>query len=235
MLNVKNLDVFYDRLQALRNVSIKVEEGEFVAIIGNNGAGKTTLLKTISGLLKPRSGVIEFQGKRIDLLPPHVICEMGIIQVPEGRKLFPKMKVIENLELGAFTPKARKHRKETIKKVYDLFPILEKREKQIAGTLSGGQQQMLAIGRALMSMPQLLMLDEPSLGLAPKAALEIFSAMEALNKEEGLTILLVSQECLQALKLAKRAYVLENMEIVLEGRGKDLINNPKVKEAYLGI
>ena len=235
MLNVKNLDVFYDRLQALRNVSIKVEEGEFVAIIGNNGAGKTTLLKTISGLLKPRSGVIEFQGKRIDLLPPHVICEMGIIQVPEGRKLFPKMKVIENLELGAFTPKARKQRKETIKKVYDLFPILEKREKQIAGTLSGGQQQMLAIGRALMSMPQLLMLDEPSLGLAPKAASEIFSAMEALNKEEGLTILLVSQECLQALKLAKRAYVLENMEIVLEGRGKDLINNPKVKEAYLGI
>jgi len=235
MLNVKNLDVFYDHLQALKDVSIKVEEGEFVAIIGNNGAGKTTLLKTISGLLKPKSGVIEFQGKRIDLLPTHVICEMGIIQVPEGRKLFPKMKVIENLELGAFTPKARKQRKETIKKVYDLFPMLEKREKQITETLSGGEQQMLAIGRALMSMPKLLMLDEPSLGLAPKAALEIFNAMEALNKERGLTILLISQECLQALKLAKRAYVLENMEIVLEGKGKDLINNPKVKEAYLGI
>ncbi len=234
MLRVSDLTVFYGHLPALREVSFGVETGEFVSIIGSNGAGKTTLLKTISGLIKAASGIIRFEGDRIDNLPTYEICSRGIIQVPEGRKIFPRMKVIDNLEMGAYLPEAKKRFHETCEQVYALFPLLASRRKQLAATLSGGEQQMLALGRALMSRPKLIMFDEPSLGLSPKATQEIFHTIGKLN-HEGLTVLLISQDVLQSLRLAQRAYVLENSRIVMEGNAADLLQDPRVKEAYLGI
>jgi branched-chain amino acid transport system ATP-binding protein len=234
MLQVSDLSVFYGHLPALREVSFVVEKGELVSIIGSNGAGKTTLLKTISGLMKAASGTVRFEGDRIDALPTYEICSRGIIQVPEGRKIFPRMKVIDNLEMGAYLPEAKERFHETREQVYSLFPFLASRRKQLAATLSGGEQQMLALGRALMSRPKLIMFDEPSLGLSPKASQGIFQTIGTLNRQ-GLTVLLISQDVLQSLGLAGRAYVLENSRIVMQGKAVDLLQDPKVKEAYLGI
>ena len=235
MLQAIDLSVFYGHLPALRGVSFTITKGEVVSIIGSNGAGKTTLLKTISGLMKPASGTIQFEGKRIDGLSTYEICSRGIVQVPEGRKIFPRMKVVDNLEMGAYLPEAKKRFRETTEQVYALFPFLASRKKQLAATLSGGEQQMLALGRALMSRPRVLMLDEPSLGLSPKASQGIFQTIEKLNREQGLTILLVSQDVLQSLRLAHRAYVLENSRVAMEGKATDLLNDPKVKQSFLGL
>ncbi|MEM2103832.1 MAG: ABC transporter ATP-binding protein [Candidatus Bathyarchaeia archaeon] len=234
MLEVDKINVSYGDLQVLWDVSLKVSDGEIVTIVGANGAGKTTILRAISGLLRPRSGTISFLGKRLDLLPPHKVAEEGLAQVMEGRRLFPQMTVRENLELGAYTKTAWNRKEENIELVYNLFPRLKEREKQLAGTLSGGEQQMLAIGRALMSRPKLLMLDEPSLGLAPKIVLEMFDVIRRI-KDEGTTILLVEQNVYHSLSITDRGYVLENGKIVLEGSGKSLLENPLVKKAYLGM
>jgi branched-chain amino acid transport system ATP-binding protein len=234
MLKTEALNVFYDELQALIDVSLHVYEREIIAVIGSNGAGKTTLLKTISGLIRPRGGRILWQEKPLEQEPTDRICQRGIVQVPEGRRLFPQMTVFENLEMGAYLPEAHEKAHDTIQHVYQLFPVLKQRSKQMAGTLSGGEQQMLAIARALMACPKLLMLDEPSLGLSPKAASEIYAVLQHLHLE-GMTILLVSQDVLQALKIADRAYAMENGRVVLEGSGTDLLRDPAVKEAYLGL
>ena len=234
MLRTETLNVFYGEIQALIEVSMEVREREFLGLIGSNGAGKTTLLKTISGLLRPREGRVFFEGEPIEREPTDRICMRGIIQVPEGRKLFPRMTARENLEMGAYLPGAKAKAAETLRKVLHFFPVLEERKRQLAGTLSGGEQQMLAIGRALMAGPMLLMLDEPTLGLSPKIASEIYAILRELHKE-GISLLLVSQDVLQALKVVNRAYVLENGRIVMEGPGDELLGNPKVKETYLGI
>jgi branched-chain amino acid transport system ATP-binding protein len=234
MLEVNKINVFYGDVQALWDVTFKVDKGEIVTIVGANGAGKSTTLKTIGGVLRPRPGEITFLGKRIDALPAHKIVEEGIAHIMEGRRLFPYMTVQENLELGAYNSRAWMKRKETLEWVHELFPILKERKDQLAGTLSGGEQQMLAIGRGLMSMPKLLMLDEPSLGLAPKLVMQVFDIVKKIN-EEGVTILLVEQNVQHALTLADRGYVLENGRIVMEGTGEELLKNPHVKKAYLGI
>lgn len=234
MLDVDGVNVFYGDLQALWDVSFKVKEEETVAIIGSNCAGKTTTLNTISGILRPRSGSIEFQGHRIDKLNPHRIVELGIAQIPEGRQLFPSMTVMENLEMGASVPEAWRNRDRTKEWVFELFPRLEERKAQMAGTLSGGEQQMLAIGRGLMSMPKLLMLDEPSLGLAPMLVLKTFEMIERIRKE-GVSILIVEQNVHHALELADRGYVLETGKIAIEGESKELMDNEHVKKAYLGL
>ena len=218
MLEVSNLDVFYGKSQALRGVSLKVAEKEIVALVGTNGAGKTTLLNTISGLLHPVSGSVEFLGKRIDRLAPHKIMKLGISQIPEGRKLFTDMTVRENLEMGAYTSEAWKRRKETLEQVYQVFPVLKERRKQSAKKLSGGEGQMVAIGRGLMSNPRLCMFDEPSYGLAPKLFSEVLEVIKRL-REQGITILLVEQNVRNTLEVADRAYVLENGQIILEGKG----------------
>jgi branched-chain amino acid transport system ATP-binding protein len=234
MLRVEGLNVFYDELQALIDVTIQLQEGDFLAIIGSNGAGKTTLLRTISGLVRVRSGEILFRNKPISRETTDLICADGIIHVPEGRKLFPQMTVCENLEMGAYLPEAHALLGKRIADVYRLFPRLEERRKQNAETLSGGEQQMLAIGRALMAGPRLLMLDEPSMGLSPKFASEVYGILDRLH-QGGLTILLVSQDVLQALKIADRAYVLENGRVVMEGLARELLGSSKIKESYLGI
>jgi len=230
---VKNINVFYDEIQVLWSLSLKVSKRELVTVIGPNGAGKTTLLKTISGLLIPKNGEILFLNEKINGLSPYKIVRKGIIQVPEGRRLFPYMSVIENLEMGAYTISESK-KKENLEFVFNLFPILKERKNQLAVTLSGGEQQMLAIARALMSSPKLLMLDEPSLGLAPKLVIKIFETINFL-KENGITILLIEQNIRNALSLADKAYVLENGKIVLQGTGKEILENNYVKTAYLGI
>ncbi len=231
MLQVRNLDVFYGAIQALKGVSLDVEKGEIVAIIGGNGAGKSTLLRTVSGLLRPRAGSIAFEGRELTSLPPERIVRLGISQSPEGRRIFTNMTVRENLQLGAYI------RSDEIEadceRVYTLFPRLRERSKQSAGTLSGGEQQMLAMGRAMMSRPQLLLLDEPSMGLAPNLVAEIFRIVLELN-EQGVTVLLVEQNAHRALEIAHRAYVLETGALVLTGPGRELLTDPKVKEAYLG-
>lgn len=234
MLKVERLSVAYAKVSALRDASIRVEEGEIVSVIGANGAGKTTLLKAISGLLTPVSGHIEFMGEKIDGQPPHELCQRGVIQVPEGRQLFPKMKVIDNLQMGAYLPKARKKLGDSLQKVFQLFPILKERQRQLAGLLSGGEQQMLAVGRALMSRPRLLMLDEPTEGLAPVLTDHIFDTLKTLG-EQNTTILLVSQEVARALELSQRAYVLENGEITMGGESRELMDNDQVRESFLGI
>jgi branched-chain amino acid transport system ATP-binding protein len=234
MLEVSNLDVFYGKSQALRDVSLKVNEREIVALVGANGAGKTTLLNTISGLLRPASGSVDFLGKRIDRLAPHKITRLGICQIPEGRKLFSDMTVGENLEMGAYTSEARKRRKEALEEVYQIFPVLKERRKQSAKKLSGGERQMVAIGRGLMSSPRLCMFDEPSYGLAPKLFSEVLDVIKHL-REQGITVFLVEQNVRTTLEVADRAYVLENGRIVLEGKGKDLLQNELVKKAYLGV
>jgi branched-chain amino acid transport system ATP-binding protein len=234
MLEVINVEVYYGTLRALHGISFKVNEGEIVALIGANGAGKTTTLKTISGLLHPSSGKINFHGERIDHLPPYRIAEKGIAHIPEGRRLFPYMTVLENLEVGAYLSGARKKVKENIEQVFRIFPVLKERRNQIAATLSGGEQQMLAIARGLMSNPKLLMLDEPSLGLDPKKVTVIFNVLKEI-REEGVTILLVEQNARRALEVADRAYVLNAGKIVLEGAGKELMDSDHVRKVYLGI
>jgi branched-chain amino acid transport system ATP-binding protein len=234
MLAVSDLNVFYGKSQALRDVSLKVEEKEIVALVGINGAGKTTLLNTISGLIRPASGSVEFQGQRIDRLAPHRITNLGICQIPEGRKLFSDMTVGDNLEMGAYSSKAWKKKKETLERVYRIFPVLKERRGQSARKLSGGERQMVAIGRGLMSVPSLCMFDEPSYGLAPKLFSEVLDVIKQL-RQQGITILLVEQNVRNTLEVADRAYVLENGRIVLEGTGKDLLQNEQVKTAYLGM
>jgi branched-chain amino acid transport system ATP-binding protein len=234
MLKVDRLNISYGRLQAVWDVSFEVSEHEFVTILGPNGAGKTTLLKTISGLINPTSGVIEFQNERLNGLSPHKICGRRIIHIPEGRKIFPGMTVKENLEMGASLPGPRKNSARSLAEVYDLFPILKERQNQLAGTFSGGQQQQLAIGRGLMGQPKLLMLDEPTLGLSPKLVTEAIHTLKLLNDSE-ITILLVSQEVLQSLQITERAYVLENGKITLSGTGEDLLENMDIKKSYLGL
>jgi branched-chain amino acid transport system ATP-binding protein len=234
MLEVSSLDVFYGKSQALRNVSLRVDEGEIVALVGANGAGKTTLLNTISGLLRPASGSVQFLGKRIDRQAPHNIMKLGICQIPEGRKLFTDMTVQENLEMGAYTSAAWKRKQETLQQVYQLFPILKERAGQSASKLSGGEGQMVAIARGLMSSPRLCMFDEPSYGLAPKLFSEVIQVIKRL-REQGITIFLVEQNVRHTLEAADRAYVLENGQITLEGKGKDLLQDERVKKAYLGL
>jgi branched-chain amino acid transport system ATP-binding protein len=234
MLSVNQIQVSYDDVQVLWDVSLKVESKELAVLVGANGAGKSTTLNTISGMLRPRSGNIEFNGERIDTAPASRVVELGISQVPEGRRLFPEMTVLENLELGSYMAEAKRRRDETLDWVFSIFPTLKERRKQLAGTLSGGEQQMVAVGRGLMARPKLLMLDEPSLGLAPILVREVFKVVERVNSE-GVTILLVEQNVKHTLSVATHAYVLENGRIAMEGKGNDLLNNDHVKKAYLGI
>ena len=235
MLKVNEIDVFYGDLQVLWDVSFEVKEKEILVLIGANGAGKSTTIRTISSLLTPKKGTIEFRESRLNELPPHKIIEQGIVHVPEGRRLFSEMSVEENLIMGSLSPAAKERRFDTMEHVYELFPRMRERRNQMAGTLSGGEQQMLAIGRGLMSLPKLMMFDEPSLGLAPILVQEIFSMVRRINEEEGVTILLVEQNVRQTLAMCNRAYALENGRIVLEGTGKELMSDDHVKEAYLGI
>jgi branched-chain amino acid transport system ATP-binding protein len=233
-LELKNVDVYYEDVPAIRGVSLKIEKGELVSIIGANGAGKTTTLNTISGLLQPRPGEIWFEDKRIDTLPAHRVAGRGIVQIPEGRRLFPLMTVLENLKIGAYSPCAKGDYRRTLQDVFNLLPLLKERRNQIAHTLSGGEQQMLAIGRGLMGKPRLLMLDEPSLGLAPILVRAVFETVKKI-KSQGTTVLLVEQNVRHSLELAHRGYVMENGRITLEGTGLEVLNNSHVKSAYLGI
>jgi len=234
MLAVKNISTFYGKIQALWDVSFEVHEGEIVALVGANGAGKTTLLNSISGVVRPASGNILFLGDRMEGREPAAIVEKGISQVPEGGRLFPDMTVRENLEMGAYLSHAWDRREETIKQVYGIFPILKEREKQIVRTLSGGEKQMVAIGRGIMSRPKLAIFDEPSYGLAPRLVLEMFRVIRLLREHE-ITVLIVEQNVKQSLEMADRAYVMENGRIVLEGKSKDLLENDYVRKAYLGL
>jgi len=234
MLEIKNLVVNYGAIVALHGISLSVPDGKIVTLIGANGAGKTTTLKTISGLRKPGSGEIIYDGKNIAGLPPHQIVARGISQSPEGRMIFANLTVLENLRLGAYLQQDKQVIRHELEHVFGLFPRLKEREKQIAGTLSGGEQQMLAIGRALMSRPKLLLLDEPSLGLAPLLVKTIFEKIVAINREQGLTILLVEQNANLALEISHFGYVLETGKVVLQGESRELRQNPQVKSAYLG-
>jgi branched-chain amino acid transport system ATP-binding protein len=234
MLSVSHLVVLYEELRALQDVSLEVRNGDLVALIGSNGAGKTTLLNAISGLLIPGGGQILWRDTSLVGLTPDRICREGIIQVPEGRKLFARMTVKENLEMGAYVRSARRHSLESYDRVLEMFPILSERRAQVAGSLSGGEQQMLAVARAMMAKPKLLMLDEPSLGLAPLIAIEIFRIIAGLNAS-GLTVFLVSQEVLQTLSIAQFGYVLENGKVALSGQAQQLRDDPRVKESYLGL
>lgn len=233
LLEVKDLHVYYGSIHALKGVSFCVEEGEIVTLIGANGAGKTTTMHTISGLLKAREGTIMYGGSAINGVKPNLLVEQGLVQVPEGRRIFTSLSVEENLELGAYTRNDKKGIAADMLEAYERFPRLKERRNQMAGTLSGGEQQMLAIARALMSKPRLLLLDEPSMGLAPILVHEIFSSLRRLN-EEGITILLVEQNAQMSLLTAHRAYVLETGSVVMSGKALDLFTNDKVKEAYLG-
>jgi branched-chain amino acid transport system ATP-binding protein len=235
LLEVKDLEVFYGEFQALFGVSFHVNEGEIVALLGSNGAGKTTTLRTISGLLRPRRGSVIWKGTDITYMPAYLRAELGIAHVPEGRGIFPKLTVYENLRVAALTKRAKEKFEDSLELVYNLFPILKERRNQLAGTLSGGEQQMLAIARALIQRPVLLMMDEPSLGLAPKIATEILYLIPKLRDELKLTVLLVEQNVALSLEVAERAYILETGRIVLEGTSEELLKNPKVKSAYLGL
>lgn len=234
LVEISEINVHYGDVQVLHELTLEVSEGEVVTIVGANGAGKTTLLKTIAGILRPSSGEIQFVGERIDHLYPHQIVEKGLVRIPEGRKIFPSLSVLENLELGSYLPKAKAKRSKSLEKVFSLFPVLKERSQQLAGTLSGGEQQMLAIGRGLMSLPRLLMLDEPSLGLAPLLVREIFRTVREIN-QQGTTILLVEQNVFNALEMAHEGYVLENGRIVLRGKSRDLLGNEHIKKSYLGV
>lgn len=234
MLEVEGISVFYGDIQVLWDVSLKVAEGEIVTLVGSNGAGKTTLVETLSGILRPRSGRIRFLDKEIDRLPPHEIVELGIVQIPEGRQLFPQMTVLENLEMGTYPARARGQKEEGLNWVYQLFPVLAERRDQLAGTLSGGEQQMLAIARGLMSRPRFLILDEPSLGLAPLLVMELFRVVKEINSA-GVTILLIEQNVRRALEIAHRAYVMGTGRITIEGKAEELLHNDYVRASYLGI
>ncbi len=234
LLELKNINAGYGDLQVLWDVSLGVEKGEIVSLLGSNGAGKTTTLRVISGLLRPISGSITFNGDDITKYPSHRRVEMGLSLVPEGRQLFPEMTVVENLEMGAYTQRAKEKFRDTMEWVFTLFPKLKERKKQLAGTMSGGEQQMLAIARGLMSRPELLMMDEPSMGLAPKLVLEIFNTIKKL-RDEGVTIFLVEQNAKAALDISDRAYILETGKITLHGPSKELLGMDEVRKAYLGI
>ena len=233
MLNLQNLNVYYGVIQALHDVSLEVREGEIVTLIGSNGAGKSTTLMTLSGILTPQSGRIEFCGQDLRDVPAHARVGLGLVQSPEGRRVFASLTVDENLDLGAYARKDRAQIRADWDAIYDMFPRLRERRNQAAGTLSGGEQQMLAIGRALMSKPKLLLLDEPSLGIAPLLVKEIFQDLKKI-RAQGVTILLVEQNAHMALEIADRAYVLETGRVILEGDAKEIAANPRVKEAYLG-
>ncbi|MCC2254790.1 ABC transporter ATP-binding protein [Ruminococcus sp. CLA-AA-H200] len=233
MLEVKNLEVYYGVIQAIKGISFEVNEGEVIALIGANGAGKTTTLHTVSGLLTPKSGQVIFEGEDITKVPAHRIVSMGMAHVPEGRRVFAQLSVYENLKMGAYTRKDRQEIEESLRSVYKRFPRLEERKNQLAGTLSGGEQQMLAMGRALMSKPKLLLLDEPSMGLSPIFVNEIFDIIRSVS-ESGMTVLLVEQNAKKALSIADRAYVLETGNIVLDGPAKNLLEDDSIKKAYLG-
>ena len=233
MLKISNVETFYGKIQALRGVDLDVNDGEIVSLIGSNGAGKSTLLMTISGVNKAKRGNIVFNGENIENKDPHKIVDMGICQVPEGRRIFSRLTVEENLRLGAHANEKGKHFENDIKEVYDLFPVLSDRKTQRGGTLSGGEQQMLAIGRALMSKPKVLLLDEPSLGIAPKLVNQIFVSIKNINKEKNVTIFLVEQTAKKALELADRAYVLVNGKVTIKGPGQELLKNKDIQAAYL--
>ena len=233
LLDVKDIHVFYGNIEAVKGMSFHVDRGEIVCLIGANGAGKTTTLRTVSGLLRPRDGAIFYEGQRIDLLPAHEIVGLGVAQSPEGRRIFPRMSVRENLDMGAFIRRDATGQREDMDRIMDLFPILKERARQAAGTLSGGEQQMLAMGRALMARPRLLLLDEPSMGLAPLVVQTIFDTIRDIN-EQGMTVLLVEQNAAQALSLAHRGYVIETGRIVLEDEASALLENEQVRKAYLG-
>lgn len=234
MLRLEHVDAGYGDIQVLWDVSFHVEANEFVVLVGANGAGKSTIMRTISSVIKPTRGKVWFEDQRIDQLPPYRIIGAGIAHVPEARQLFPEMTVLENLELGSLTPHAKAHRKESVEWVLDLFPRLRERQKQMAGTLSGGEQQMCAIARGLMSRPKMVLFDEPSLGLSPLLTQEIFRLARRIH-QDGMPILMVEQNVKQTLAICDRAYVLENGKIVLEGKGTDLLENEQVKQAFLGI
>ncbi|MBR6395906.1 MAG: ABC transporter ATP-binding protein [Lachnospiraceae bacterium] len=233
MLTVKDLNVYYGVIHAIKDVSFEVEQGEVIALLGANGAGKTTILHTITGLLTPKSGSIEFEGTDLVKTPAHKIVSLGMAHVPEGRRVFSQLSVYENLKLGAYTRKDKNEIEESLRTVYKRFPRLEERKNQIAGTLSGGEQQMLAMGRALMSHPKIILLDEPSMGLSPLLVSEIFDIIRVIS-ESGTTVLLVEQNAKKSLEIADRAYVLETGSIALSGKASDMMNDPKVKSAYLG-
>jgi branched-chain amino acid transport system ATP-binding protein len=235
MLDVDRIDVYYGYLQVLYEVSLYINKGEIVALLGPNSAGKTTTLKTIIGLLKPRKGNIIFMGRKINNLPPHEIVRKGIALVPDYRAIFPKLSVLENLELGSYVCRDREKREEMLRIVFELFPILKERKNQLAGTLSGGEQQMLAIGKALMADPKLLLLDEPSAGLMPKLLPTLFNAIKTLNKEYGITILLAEQNVYTTLDIVQRAYIIENGTIIFEGNPEDLLKDERIRKTYLGI
>jgi branched-chain amino acid transport system ATP-binding protein len=234
LLEVRDLDLYYDDAQALFAVSLEARQNEIVSVVGANGAGKTSLIRAVGGIQRARSGAIYFAGRDISRLESHEICNLGIGQVAEGRQIFPSLTVLENLKVGAAVPRARSRSTQTLEEVYGLFPRLRERSRQIAGTLSGGEQQMLAIGRCLMANPELIMFDEPSLGLAPALAREMLLAIQNLN-ERGMTILLVEQNVAASLRIAHRAYVLENGRIVMTGSGDELLNNERVRRAYIGL
>ncbi len=233
MLTIKDLQVYYGVIQAIKGISFEVKEGEVIALIGANGAGKTTILQTITGLIAAKSGSIQFEGNDLAKIPAHSIVSLGMAHVPEGRRIFAELTVLENLRMGAYTRKDKKEIEDTLIKIYKRFPRLKERKNQIAGTLSGGEQQMLAMGRALMSHPRIILMDEPSMGLSPIFVSEIFDIIKEIN-ESGTTVLLVEQNAKKALSIADRAYVLETGKIVLDGDAKELMNNNSVKKAYLG-
>jgi branched-chain amino acid transport system ATP-binding protein len=235
MLSVRGVDLFYGDAQALADVSLEVPDGELVALIGANGAGKSSLIRAIAGMEQPRAGTIAFRGQDITGKDSHITANLGVGQVAEGRQVFPSLTVQDNLEVGALLPRARGKMKQSLQEVFTLFPRLADRRQQTAGTMSGGEQQMLAIGRCLMSRPELILFDEPSLGLAPKVVQEMFHAIRLLNEDKHLTVLLVEQNVAASLKLAKHAYVLENGRIVMQGRGEDLLHDDRVRQAYLGL
>ena len=234
MLEIRGLSVAYGDAVALDGVDLEVRAGEIVALVGANGAGKTSLIRTVAGILRPRAGTIAFEGREIGGLGSHRVCDLGIGQVAEGRQVFPTLTVLENLEIGGMLPRARGGARRTLERVLGMFPRLAERRDQLAGTLSGGEQQMLAIGRCLMGAPRLIMFDEPSLGLAPTVVADVLATIRRLH-DEGLTVLLVEQNVAASLRLADRAYVLENGGIVLSGPGRDLLDDPRVREAYLGL
>ena len=233
MLEIKDLEVYYGMIQAIKGISFEVNKGEVIALIGANGAGKTTILHTITGLLSPKKGTVIFEGQDITKVPAHKIVSMGMAHVPEGRRVFADLSVYENLKMGAYTRKDKNEIEETLKMVYERFPRLEERKNQMAGTLSGGEQQMLAMGRALMSKPSIILMDEPSMGLSPIMVNEIFSIIESVS-QMGTTVLLVEQNAKKALAIADRAYVLETGKIVKDGKAEDMLNDDSIKKAYLG-
>lgn len=234
MLEVENLVAGYGQMQVLHGMTFRVQEGQLVSLLGTNGAGKTTTLRTISGLLKTRGGQVRFMGENISRHSAGEIVKAGLVQVPEGRKLFVDMTVMENLELGAYTPKARKNRKKNLEWVFELFPILKERQKQLVGSMSGGQQQMVAIARGLMAEPKLLIMDEPSIGLSPLLTKQVFEIIRTI-KDQGVTVLLVEQNLDQALSMSDYAYVVEHGRVIMSGTGEELMNDENLKKAYLGM